>query len=63
VADIVLRHMTQDSVRFEPRGETEAIDSNDTPQGREANRRTEMRLRFRADTDKSVVIQDAGQTP
>ena len=63
VADIVVRHMNPESVRFEPRGETEAIDSNDTPEGREANRRTEMRLRLRADTDKSVVIRDAGQTP
>ena len=63
VADIVRRHMPADHVRSEPRGETEAIDSNDTPQGREANRRTEMLLRLRSDSDSTVVIQDAGQTP
>lgn len=42
VADRLMRDVAADRVRFEGRGETEPVDTNDTAQGREANRRTEI---------------------
>jgi type VI secretion system protein ImpK len=42
VARILARHVSPALIRAEGRGETEPTDTNDTPEGREANRRTEL---------------------
>jgi type VI secretion system protein ImpK len=42
VARILARHVSPALIRAEGRGETEPADTNDTPEGREANRRTEL---------------------
>jgi type VI secretion system protein ImpK len=42
VARILARHVSPAQIQAEGRGETEPTDTNDTPEGREANRRTEL---------------------
>jgi flagellar motor protein MotB len=42
VARILGRHISPALIRAEGRGETEPADTDDTPEGREANRRTEL---------------------
>ncbi|MBA8879731.1 type VI secretion system protein TssL, long form [Phyllobacterium myrsinacearum] len=42
VAAIIGGYVPQNQITFEGRGESEPIDTNDTDQGREANRRTEI---------------------
>jgi type VI secretion system protein ImpK len=42
VARILGRHISPELLRAEGRGETEPADTNDTPEGRETNRRTEL---------------------
>jgi type VI secretion system protein ImpK len=63
VRDIVVRYVPDNRVKFEGRGEVEAIDTNDTAQGRERNRRIEMLVRYTSNTVKNVVVpgQGAGQ--
>jgi type VI secretion system protein ImpK len=65
VTEIVIRHVPDSKVKFEGRGEVEAIDTNDTAQGRERNRRIEMLVRYTSDTVKNVVVpgQGAEQKP
>lgn len=56
VSNVVVKYVPADRVKFEGRGEVEAIDTNDTAQGRERNRRTEMLVRYTSDTVKNVVV-------
>jgi type VI secretion system protein ImpK len=42
VAKLLARHVDPALITSEGRGQTEPIDTNDTPEGREANRRTEI---------------------
>lgn len=50
-------------VTFEGRGETEPIDTNDTPAGKEANRRTEITVRYAKDTADNVVVDGPEPKP
>lgn len=63
VADILQKYVPADRIRYDGRGETEPIDTNDTDKGREANRRTEILVRYARDTDPNVVVEGAGQKP
>jgi type VI secretion system protein ImpK len=63
VSDIITQKVNATRVRFEGRGETEPVDTNDTPQGREANRRIEMLVRYTRDTDPNVVLQKPRANP
>ncbi len=60
VANLVTRYVAPEKVRYEGRGEAEPIDTNDTAEGREANRRIEMLVRFTPQTDPNVIIQGVG---
>ena len=60
VARIASRHVDGDRLRYEGRGETEPVDTNDTREGREANRRIEMEVRYTPDSDPNVVVQSPG---
>jgi type VI secretion system protein ImpK len=60
VSNVVVKHVPADRVKFEGRGEVEAIDTNDTQQGRERNRRIEMLVRYTSDTVKNVVVPGQG---
>lgn len=62
VARIASRFVSADRLRYEGRGETEPIDTNDTPEGREANRRIEMEVRYTPDSDPNVAIQSPDLT-
>ena len=57
VAEIVGRHVRTDRLTYEGRGETEPVDTNDTSQGRAANRRIEMLVRYTRDSAPNIVIQ------
>lgn len=61
VANELKKHVPPERVTFEGRGETEPIDTNDTPSGKEANRRTEIIVRYTDDTPDNVLID--GQEP
>lgn len=67
VAEIVGRHVPPDRLLYEGRGETEPIDTNDTVEGRAANRRIEMLVRYTPDSAPNIVIRspdvDAGDRP
>lgn len=63
VTDIVLRQVPASKVKFEGRGEVESIDTNDTSQGRERNRRIEMLVRYTNDTVKNVVVPGQSAEP
>jgi type VI secretion system protein ImpK len=60
VTNVVVKYVPADRVKFEGRGEVEAIDTNDTAQGRERNRRIEMLVRYTSDTAKNVVVPGQG---
>lgn len=60
VSNVVVKYVPADRVKFEGRGEVEAIDTNDTAQGRERNRRTEMLVRYTSNTVKNVVVPGQG---
>jgi type VI secretion system protein ImpK len=60
VSSVVVKYVPASRVRFEGRGEVEAIDTNDTAQGRERNRRIEMLVRYTSDTVKNVVVPGQG---
>jgi type VI secretion system protein ImpK len=62
VSEIITQSVKPGRVRFEGRGETEPVNTNDTPQGREANRRIEMLVRYTRDTDTKVIVQEPGAT-
>jgi type VI secretion system protein ImpK len=63
VADVLSRQVQGERVAHEGRGETEPVDTNDTSAGREANRRTEVLVRYTKDTDRNVTVEGAGQQP
>ena len=60
VAAITRAHVDPDRVRFEGRGETEPVDTNETAQGRAANRRIEMLVTIPAGSDPTIVIDGDG---
>lgn len=61
VEAIVTRFVPAGRVRAEGRGESNPIDTNDTPQGRRANRRIEMIVTYVPTTDPDIVIREPGQ--
>lgn len=63
VANILKRTVPAQRIEFEGRGETEPIDTNDTPSGREANRRTEIIVTYSRDTADNVVVDGEDPTP
>lgn len=61
VAEVLERNVPVDKIRYEGRGETEPIDTNDTDAGREANRRTEIVVRYSRETDPNVIVDGAAE--
>lgn len=61
VEEIVTRYVPAERVRAEGRGESNPINTNDTPEGRQANRRIEMIVTYVPSTDPNIIIQGPGQ--
>jgi type VI secretion system protein ImpK len=62
VARILARHVSPALIRAEGRGETEPADTNDTSEGREANRRTEL-IVIQPQAGPTSWTSSAGTTP
>jgi type VI secretion system protein ImpK len=62
VARILGRHVSPALIQAEGRGETEPADTNDTPEGREANRRTEL-IVIQPQPGSMPWTSSAGTTP
>jgi type VI secretion system protein ImpK len=62
VARILGRHVSPALIQAEGRGETEPADTNDTPEGREANRRTEL-IVIQPQPGSMSWTSSAGTTP
>lgn len=60
VAKILEQMVPKERITFEGRGETEPIDTNDTSSGKEANRRTEILVRYAKDTKENVTVEGQG---
>jgi type VI secretion system protein ImpK len=62
VARILARHVPAALITAEGRGQTEPADTNNTPEGREANRRTEI-IVTQPQSDSTPWTSSAGSTP
>jgi type VI secretion system protein ImpK len=62
VARIFARHVPAELISAEGRGQTEPTDTNDTPEGREANRRTEV-IVIQPQPGPTPWTSSAGSTP